>query len=479
MKKQSLTKPDAIIAIVSNDSKFAASVKSDLGAWGFSSIVAHDDAQLTDVMNQQAPTCVVLDVSQPDGLSDSAADRVVDMRLLDRLRSGWKTTPVVAVSSDPSISLAVSLVKHGAFDVVAKSCATKQISRLVDGLAKQQQADHRAMKHHEAHCKSRGMGNYEILGKSQAVMDVLDLVEQVAQSDATVLILGESGTGKELLARAIHHNSLRADKTFVPVNVAALPPNIAESILFGYEKGAYTGADTASKGWCETANGGTLLLDEIGEMDIMLQAKLLRFLQDGTFMRVGANQQQKADVRVIAATNREPKEMVQSHLLREDLYYRLNVFPIRMPPLRERREDIPILANTFLERSAELHRRQVVGFSEGAMECLVQYDWPGNIRQLENLVTRMVLLTRDAFIGISHVPAEIKSTRAGTHVQPEPELSHMKNVERQAIVAALEKSDGNAVAAAKLLGLGQATIYRKIKRFQIELNQIKADSRIS
>lgn len=456
------------ILVASTDPMLTRSLEAEVSEWGYSVLVARDSNELYQHMNHSDPLLVMLDVSDGDAT----------FPVLTKLTQGWKATPVVAVSADLTISKAVKLTKMGAYDVSETPPLTNELRETVRGISKlhgQKSGHHRMKAHSES---ARGTQPYQILGKSQAVMDVLDLVQDVAETNATVLILGESGTGKELLARAIHHSSLRSKNTFVPVNVAALPPNIAESILFGHEKGAYTGADAATKGWCETANGGTLMLDEIGEMDILLQAKLLRFLQDGTFMRVGANKQQHADVRVIAATNRDPGEMVQEHRLREDLYYRLNVFPIRMPPLRDRREDIPILADTFLKRSAELHRRQVIGFTEDAMSCLVNYDWPGNIRQLENLVTRMVLLNRESYISVSHVPIEIKEAQAA-YRNTEPCISQMQHVERQAIVSALEKTDGNAVAAAKLLGVGQATIYRKIKRFDIQLSRIKSDSKLS
>ncbi len=449
-------------------------------AWGYRTEVVANNRDLSTSLNCLSPDLVVLDIG----------NSVEGLGTLKQLATSNRTLPVIVMSSEVSIALAVQATKMGAIDVIPNPPDLHQLRIIVDGVVKERVARRRTIDSDAA----RGCDDFKMLGQSQAILDVLDLIEDVAETDATVLILGESGTGKELLARAIHACSRRSKQSFVPVNVATLPATIAESILFGHERGAFTGADSANKGWCETASGGTLMLDEIGEMDILLQAKLLRFLQDGTFMRVGASKSQTADVRVVAATNRNPEQLVRENKMREDLYYRLNVFPIRMPPLRERREDIPILANSFLDLSAELHRRHVVGFSEEAMSCLMNYDWPGNVRQLENLVTRMVLLAREPYIGISNVPIEIRSlvnrrpisvgqcanvdldTANHSATGDVNGLSQMEQVEKQAIIKSLCDTNGNAVAAARLLGVGQATIYRKIKRFNIELKHLKSSN---
>ncbi len=457
-----MSKPKLLVACEGNS--VVGSVHSHFTKWGYDVTATSCLEDLLRRLGTEPPDLVLLDLGA-DGCG---------LETLTTLGRSWRSIPVIAMAANATIGLAVQATKLGAVDVVANPPDLFQLRVLIDGAVRDNLTRDRSRRSESGLC-AEGIhsSNFGILGKSQAIADVLELIHDVAETDATVLILGESGTGKELLARAIHCCSDRRHQSFVPVNVAALPATLSESILFGHEKGSYTGADTTSEGWCETADRGTLMLDEIGEMDIQLQAKLLRFLQDGTFMRVGSNLVRDANVRIVAATNRDPQMMVREGLMREDLYYRLNVFPIRMPALRERRGDIPILAEAFLEKSVETHRRPVVGFSKDVMDCLVAYDWPGNVRQLENLVTRMVLLAREPYIGIKNVPIEIKTESRSPSQETEFGLSHMETVEKHAILAALRDTDGNAVAAAKLLGLGQATVYRKIKRFGIQLKKMK------
>lgn len=458
-------KPQLLVACEGNC--VVGSIHSHFSKWGYEVTATSCLDELLTRLATNPPDLILLDVG-------TTSKDQCGMDCLTVLGQSWRSIPVIAMASDAAIGLAVRATKLGAVDVVANPPDLFQLRVLIDGAVRDNRSRDRWRRGDTRSHDERQRDNFGILGESQAIADVLELIHDVAETDATVLILGESGTGKELLARAIHECSRRRTSSFVPVNVAALPTTLSESILFGHEKGSYTGADTTSEGWCETAHLGTLMLDEIGEMDIQLQAKLLRFLQDGTFMRVGSNQVRGADVRIVAATNREPEEMVRDGLMREDLYYRLNVFPIRMPPLRERRSDIPILAEAFLEKSVETHRRPVVGFAADVMDCLVAYDWPGNVRQLENLVTRMVLLAREPYIGIKNVPIEIKSIARPGVCESEAGLSQMESLEKKAILKALTDVDGNAVAAAKLLGLGQATIYRKIKRYDIQLKKLKS-----
>ncbi|TWU56880.1 Transcriptional regulatory protein ZraR [Rubripirellula tenax] len=460
-------KPKLLVACEGNS--VVGSVHAHFTKWGYEVTATSCMDELLRRLGTDPPDLILLDLGEDECGFD----------VLNTLGQSWRSIPVIAMAPEATLGLAVRATKLGAVDVVANPPDLFQLRLLVDGAVRDNEFRSRSRRTEAGRMNSiKDAGNFGILGESQAIHDVLELVHDVAETDATVLILGESGTGKELLARAIHRCSARSNRPFVPVNVAALPATLSESILFGHEKGSYTGADTTSEGWCETADRGTLMLDEIGEMDIQLQAKLLRFLQDGTYMRVGSNLVRSADVRIIAATNREPEQMVRESTMRDDLYYRLNVFPIRMPPLRERRDDIPILAEAFLDKAVETHRRAVVGFSKDVMDCLVAYDWPGNVRQLENLVTRMVLLARDPYIGIKNVPIEIKSSTKPaepiTRVDSvDSGLSQMESLEKKAILAALRDTDGNAAAAAGLLGLGQATIYRKIKRFDIQLKQMK------
>ncbi len=339
-----------------------------------------------------------------------------------------------------------------------------------------------------------------IWGSSPAVSQLRKLIATVAPIDVTVLILGESGTGKELVARALHQQSPRQNAPFVAINMAALPHELVESTLFGHEKGAFTGADQSQVGCCEAADKGTLFLDEIGEMDLPIQAKLLRFLQDHSIQRVGAVNSRFVDVRVLAATNRNLLDLVRQGQFREELYYRLNVVPITVPPLRERRSDIGILAKRFLQRAAVRLRKDLACFTSDALTALENYSWPGNIRELENLIERLTILLEKREISWSDLPLEItrlipaiKSVKSAatlstfrTNTPPsvaglwdrakgeEPRVAgdlvcSIEQMEKEAIETVLQQVDGNVREAARLLGLGMATVYRKIKRFSISV----------
>jgi DNA-binding NtrC family response regulator len=321
-------------------------------------------------------------------------------------------------------------------------------------------------------------------GLSPSMAAIRQLIVEVAPTRASVMIYGESGTGKELVAQAIHRYSKQSNGPFVPVNMAAIPHGLAESLLFGHEKGAFTSAVHNQKGWCEAADGGTLFLDEVGDMELQVQPKLLRFLQEGTLQRVGSQVSQRITVRVITATNRDPGAVVADGRMREDLFFRLHVVPIFVPPLRDRPEDIPALARQFLRLAAERHDRMVEDFSDDAMRILQQHDWPGNVRQLENTVERLVIFARGRIVEADHIPADDHLVSAyaerrrilagrsadrvsGDEFDPIVCLTPIERHERAAIMDALRRVDGHVVDAARLLGLGQATVYRKIKEYAI------------
>ncbi|QDU56907.1 sigma-54 interaction domain-containing protein [Aeoliella mucimassa] len=339
-------------------------------------------------------------------------------------------------------------------------------------------------------------------GTSPAMQAVRRQVAEVASTNATVMIWGESGTGKELVAQAIHRLSPRNDSPFIPVNMSAIPEGLAESLLFGHLKGSFTHATQNQLGWCQAADKGTLFLDEIGEMELTLQPKLLRFLQEGKLRKVGSQQEEAVNVRIIGATNRDPVSIVNEGRLRQDLFFRLNVVPIHLPPLRERPEDIAELAELFLKRAVENHNRTVGGFSQDALDVLEAFDWPGNVRQLENAIERIAIFAKGEIVEPMDIPAEFHSPsfRASVHSplglsatspmrnyhsqatnggQPLPiaseretsialaELTPIQRRERAAIIEALQHTDGHVVDASQLLGLGQATVYRKIKLYGI------------
>ena len=293
-------------------------------------------------------------------------------------------------------------------------------------------------------------------------------MKQAAESDITVLIQGESGTGKELVAKSFHFNSLRKKGSFQAVNCAAIPEALIESELFGHEEGAFTGATKRRIGIFERASGGTVFLDEIGDMDLALQAKLLRVLQEREIQRVGTTTPIPVDIRLVAATNKDLEAAVKNGRFREDLFYRISVFPIAIPPLRDRREDIPLLAKHFLEKHTKRSGKSISGVSTATLRLLLQYDWPGNVRELENAIERAVLLETDDVLQVKNMPPQLSPiVDSGKGGAPPASILPLAEVERQALVNALEASDNNVTEAARALGLGRATMYRKLKKYNL------------
>ncbi len=313
-----------------------------------------------------------------------------------------------------------------------------------------------------------------IIGNSKAMQDVFDLIAQVSKSDATVLIRGESGTGKELVASAVHYNSLRAAKPFVKVNCAALPETLLESELFGHEKGAFTGAVVQRKGRFELAHGGTIFLDEIGDLTAATQIRLLRVLQEKEFERVGGTGTIAVDVRVITATNRNLEKLIEEAKFREDLYYRLNVFPIHVPPLRERRTDIPLLVDYFIEKYARVNNKEVKRISTPAINMLMAYHWPGNVRELENCIERAVLLSRDEVIHGHYLPPTLQTAEA-TGTTPKATLeSLMENMEKEIILDALKSARGKMAKAARALGTSERIFGLRVRKYGIDPKKVHA-----
>lgn len=381
-------------------------------------------------------------------------------------------TASIIMTGYGSIETAVEAVKAGAFHYVTKPFEFADLTNLIQ----------KALEHHKAHQENRILkkqlkekyGFENIVGTSDSIKEIFDLVQRVADTDSTVLILGESGTGKELVARAIHYNSNRAHRPIVPVNCAAIPPELLESELFGHMKGAFTGAVSTRMGRFEMADGGTLFLDEIGDMSPQLQVKLLRVLQERRFEPVGSSRSVEVDVRIITATNKNLEQGVREGWFREDLFYRLNVIPIKIPPLRERRGDIPLLIKNFLEEFSSEHRAQSPHFSKECMDLLTQYSWPGNVRELENLIERLVILFPGQNILPSALPVKMiqPSGKITTSVNIPEEGISFKNVvsdfENELILKALEKTSWNKNKAATLLQLNRTTLVEKIKKRQLE-----------
>ena len=317
------------------------------------------------------------------------------------------------------------------------------------------------------------LNNFLMVGKSRAMREVFSQIQQVASSNATVLIRGESGTGKGLVAKAIHYNSSRAHGPFIVVNCAALPEALIESELFGYEKGAFTGAYTQKKGKFELADGGTIFLDEIGDLPPSLQAKLLRVLQDREFERLGGDETIRVDVRIIAATNQDLEKKIMEGSFREDLYYRLNVFPIYLPPLRERKEDIPLLVDYFVEKYSREHKKTVKRVSTPVLDVLMSYHWPGNVRELENVIERAVILSTDGVIRGYHLPPSLQ-TSVSSNTSFKGTLDFLvSNLEKELIVEALKESKGNKSKAARRLGTTLRILDYKIRKYGIDVKRFK------
>ena len=313
-------------------------------------------------------------------------------------------------------------------------------------------------------------GYHGILGKSQVMLDLFELIENVAQSDTPVMIQGESGSGKELVARAIHQASGRRAKACVKVNCAALNENLLESELFGHVKGAYTGADRIRVGRFEAAHEGTIFLDEIGDIPPAIQIKLLRVLEDRKIERVGDNRPIPVDVRVISATHKNLDALIEKGLFREDLYFRINVFPLACPPLSQRREDIPLIAMSFIQRNAVTSGKQIVGMTPEALVALTRYDWPGNVRELRNAIEYAFVLCHGGDIGIAHLPKRITGTTGASEAACPPAVE--TNPNRQRLIEVLRKNGGNQSKAAKTLGVSRVTVWKWIKRWQIDMRQL-------
>jgi two-component system response regulator HydG len=379
-------------------------------------------------------------------------------------------TEVVVMTAYGTVEAAVSAMKEGAYDFITKPVRRHAIVKSVRQALEKASllAENRALKARLADLVGPG-GEDRLLGSAPAFRAAVDALRQVAPTSATVLVTGESGTGKELAARMLHDLSPRAAGPFVPVNCAAIPETILESELFGYERGAFTGAVARKEGRFERAHGGTLFLDEVGEMPPAVQVKLLRVLQDGVVERLGGTQPVQVDVRIVAATNKDLAVEVKAGRFREDLFYRLNVVAIRLPPLRERGDDVPLLAAAFLRRIADKHGKRLAGFTPAALAALAAHDWPGNVRELEHAVERAVVLCRGDAVDVDDLPEALRATAAPPAAAGPSAITvaigtPMEEVERLVIRETLKHTRGDKTLAAQILGIAPRTIYRKLDR---------------
>ncbi|MCB1055451.1 MAG: sigma-54-dependent Fis family transcriptional regulator [Acidobacteria bacterium] len=449
----------SLVVIVDDDPDLAALAAIHVRRWGHAAHTVSSAKALRGFLGDHVPDVVLLDVLLGD--ADGS-------ELVAELKDGFPGLPVIMITRSTSVEAAVRSMKRGAADYITKPLDFDQLHRAVDAAL---EVGRLARVEHRVAAPREGDEFLGILGASGAMEKLFQRIENLAPTDVSALILGETGTGKELVARAIHRASRRAQGPFVPVNAAAIPHDLIESALFGHEKGAFTGALDAHQGFCEQADGGTLFLDEIAEMDFRVQAKLLRFLQDHRVQRLGGRTSREVDVRVLAATNVDPLAEIARHRLREDLYYRLRVVSLRLPPLRDRGDDVELLARHFLVRAARRHGRAFTSMSAGARVRLKAYPWPGNVRELENVIEEAVVLHRGEVLGEEMLPAEIRdpasSGMPGAPV-PEPPPSPWSRRERrelEALERALEEAEDDVEAAAEILGVSRATAYRRMKKY--------------
>jgi two-component system response regulator HydG len=456
-----MTQRETTLLIVDDEVAHLRTLEKLFSKEGYRVLTAECGEQALEYVREEALDLVITDLVMPD---------LDGMDLLRLVRKLQPEVEVILMTAFGTVERAVAGMKEGAYDFIAKPIKRAAILKSASQALERRQllAENRSLKAQLSALvggeEAAGQVVRPIVGQSAALRQALDLARQVARSEATVLLTGESGTGKELFARLIHARSERASGPFVVVNCAALPESIMESELFGYERGAFTGANQRRIGRFEAAHGGTLVLDEVGELSPKVQVKLLRVLQEGSFERLGSNQAVRVDVRVVAATNRELEEEIRAGNFREDLFYRLNVVRLEIPPLRQRREDIALLAEHFLQRYGQRDGRALRGITQEALEVLQGYPWPGNVRELENAVERAVVLDRDGVLGRDDLPEHMQSTpqAAVSGTLTVPLGVTLAEIEDMVLRETLKLTDGNKRLAAKILGITPRTIYRKM-----------------
>lgn len=463
-----MAEPVPLILTVDDDPHLLALIEHNVSKWGYTHGSAGDSDAMWQQLERVTPSVILLDVAL--GNENGTV-------LVSQLKHRLPSVPVIMITANATIETAVKSLKNGAYDYI---CKPLDFDRLRIEIDKAISHNRLCLQVKAFQCATRRTDFHGMIGRSEPMRNVYRLIETVAATNVAVLILGETGTGKELAARAIHECSKRNDGPFVAVNAPAIPRELIESALFGHKKGAFTGAVQDHIGFCEQADGGTLFLDEICEMDYNVQAKLLRFLEDHIVGRVGAKSAKAVDVRVIAATNCNPDVQIRNNKLRQDFYYRLSVVSVNMVPLRQRGDDIALLARYFLDLAAAQYGKNMSSISPQAMELLQTYDWPGNVRQLEHLIDQIVITNNQPQLTGQLLPDEItKAAPRSEHIntktgrQPVKAAPSIQEMERHLILQALESSNGSVSTAARQLGLSEATVYRKIKKFGIRRTFVK------
>jgi two-component system, NtrC family, nitrogen regulation response regulator NtrX len=452
----------AHLLIVDDEANTLASLSRAFRLAGHEATVCDNAAKALELARNQRFDLILSDVVMPgtDGL-----------KLLEELRAEGVSTPVVMMSGQAHIEMAVRATKLGALDFLEKPIATDKLLLTVENALRLQrlESENRQLK--------QRLGKHEIVGRGEIMSRVMQQVERVAASETRVCILGETGTGKELVARTLHERSARSAGPFVAINCAAVPAELIESELFGHEKGSFTGASGRHTGKFEQADHGTLFLDEIGDMPLHMQAKLLRVLEEGEIERVGSEKPLRVDVRVLVATHRDLQEQVQKGTFRQDLFHRIYVFPLVLPPLRERREDIPELIQYFANQVSSLNGWKPTQFSDEALETLQAYSWPGNVRELRNMVERLMLLATDNKVDLDTVRLAMpsSSTHAAVATGTGALSDRVEAFEREVILAELKHSQFNVAAAARALNLERSHLYKKAEQLGIDLQAVRKE----
>lgn len=446
------------ILIVEDDPTVGESLRLLLAKRGHTLYLASNGKEALQRLRQETIDLVITDLVMPkmDGIA-----------LLEAVKEARPEVEVIVISAQGTIEKAVQAMKLGAFDFIEKPINPRVISFVVERALEKQAL---VIQNRELRSRLEDKFHFRnIVGRSKEMVSIFELIRHIAAYDSSVLIVGESGTGKELIANAIHYNSPRAKMPFIKVSCASLSEGIIESELFGHERGAFTGAIASRKGRFELAHQGTLFLDEVEDIPPGTQTKLLRVLQEGEFERVGGNRTIKVDIRILAASNRDLAEAVRTGTFREDLYYRLNVVNIHLPPLRERREDIPFLVSFFIEKYNQKHGMKVKGVSPKALNLLMAYQWPGNVRELENTIESIMVINSPEVIDVSHLPKEIRTFKERPETISIRIGTPLKEVEKELLLGTLELTGGNKRKAAKLLGVNVRTIHRKIEELSGEI----------
>ncbi|HWR98320.1 MAG TPA: sigma-54 dependent transcriptional regulator [Candidatus Methanoperedens sp.] len=439
------------ILVADDDRNTAEAMREGLEDEGYAVLCAGSGTEGLELARAKKPDLVITDLMMP------GMDGLVFLKTLRKLDP---FLPVVIITGQGSVETAVEALKEGAVDYLAKPVRLKEVVKLV---ARALEVQALRLENLTLKNRIRSLSQpAEVVGRSPAFAKVLEIVRQVAPTRSTVLVTGESGTGKELVANLLHQLSPRSEKPLIKVNCAAIPETLLEAELFGHEKGAFTGAVAQKKGRFELAHEGTLFLDEVGDMSLALQAKLLRCLQEGEFERVGGTETLRVDVRLVAATNQDLAEAIAAKRFREDLYYRLNVIAILVPPLRERVDDIPLLIGHFIRTYAEENEKKIEGITQDCLEAMTAYPWPGNVRELENIVEQLVVMAREPLLRKEDLPAKVLQEGRRRDVLTLPVGTTLEQIEQAAIRETMALTGGNKEQAAALLGIHVATLYRKL-----------------